>query len=695
MANARVLLFGLILLFQLTSCSKEDTSSVNYPDKDKEAKGSLSFGSLLENFDKDNFKTVLGDLATIPKCSDALPKFIRVAVKDLDDNSWVAGKDGINSFIEIEVNPNGSDTNGDNVLDAWFTKESEDLELDAGTYSIEYFAVLDGNGTDAKIIYLAPRKDDNYGPISFQNYVNKPLPLEVNIMSGEKHYTPVEVLCYDEQLAIAFGYLFFDFTNPNFIYICSFGNICDDIGRHSPAHFRLVIWKFDENGNYNASNLLVDEKNTINSIIDDDEVERFYGDLICIPLPDGPGEDKFFGKIFLIEDDQTQALIREGSFTDTKILENLYQEENFSLYHFRDNCCGKEDNFSLLSDLTQTTSCDEPECQPCDGEVKKLDLEFLGTNSQNVIIKTGETILFDAFVNPNDILEINKDGVLSSLGNEIKIYLDKILYRIISSNCDTAIGLGQLEGDFKIIAGESTNGGELCPVAPVNNPECQSCDGKITDLSFKYNGLDNTQVKIIQNSDNTILFQNTINKGEIINISHSEESTTMGKDISFFLNGSNSNSTILHTSCSQTIGPGFVLGDFEIVSGASLIGGMLCPVDIPPNDCGECKGKVTELTLQYTGDDATIRVVQSKKDGDGETIYNQVVSKNTSFKIIGTYGKPGKKTLGTNIEIFIDGVKSTDIHTSCSIPIQIGSIFGKFEVIAGSSKEGGKFCPIP
>ncbi len=686
MLNSRALFFGILLIFLSSSCSKEDDTNSKLPGNVGESKGILSFGGLLENFEDNNFKTVFEEFAKIPQCSDELPKYVRVAVRDLSDNSWVAGRDGVNSFIEIEVNPNGSDTNGDNVLDAWFTKESEDLELNAGSYSIEYFAVLDGNGDDANIIYLAPRKDDNYGPISFQNYVNKPLPIKVDIMSGEKHYAPVEVLCYDEQLAIAFGYLFFDFTNPNFIYICSFGNICDDLGRHSPAHFRLKVWKFDENGDYNAANLLVDEENTIKSIIDDDEVERFYGDLICIPLPDGPGEDKFYGQIYLIEDDQTQTLIREGSFTDTTILENLYKEEKFSLYHFRDNCCGQEDNFPLLTDLT-TTDCEEPECQICDGELTKLDLKYTGAGSQDVLVKSGETVLFDGAAYTNDVIELNKNGTLSTLGNEIKIYINQVLYRKITTDCSTAVGPGLLVGDFEIVAGESLNGGKLCPIPPGNNPECQSCDGKVTDLSIQFNGPDNSTIKITQESDGSVLFQNNVDNGDIINITHATSSSTMGDDLNIYMDDSFYGK--LHTSCSTPIGPGLELGDFTIVSGASLIGGMLCPVQTPPVDCGPCLGKVTKLTLKYTGDDATIKVIQEK---DGAILFNAMVSKNGNFDIVGTYNKNGKISMWVNLNVYINEVHGTDIHTSCSQTITPGTVFGQFEVIAGSSLGGGPFC---
>ncbi|MFC2005157.1 hypothetical protein ACFLUY_02920 [Chloroflexota bacterium] len=111
--------------------------------------------------------------------------------------------------------------------------------------------------------------------------------------------------------------------------------------------------------------------------------------------------------------------------------------------------------------------------------------------------------------------------------------------------------------------------------------------------------------------------------------------------------------------------------------------------ETPKTVCGECKGKVNALTLQNNGTAGQIEVTQGKKDT--VVVFSDVVPAGGQFYFI---GQDKKGTLGTKISILVDGKENIKIHTSCSKPIGIGSIFGDFEVIDGSSRKGGKFCPI-
>jgi len=106
-------------------------------------------------------------------------------------------------------------------------------------------------------------------------------------------------------------------------------------------------------------------------------------------------------------------------------------------------------------------------------------------------------------------------------------------------------------------------------------------------------------------------------------------------------------------------------------------------------DCGECEGKVTQLTLKYIGDvpDAQIMVTQ-KKEGK---IFDETVQPSQTFDI---FGIDKKGTLGTEIALYVNGELNTKIHTSCSQPIGPGLIKGDFEVIDGYSRNGGRLCPV-
>jgi hypothetical protein len=107
--------------------------------------------------------------------------------------------------------------------------------------------------------------------------------------------------------------------------------------------------------------------------------------------------------------------------------------------------------------------------------------------------------------------------------------------------------------------------------------------------------------------------------------------------------------------------------------------------------CKPCKGKVTQLTLQYRGSEtAYIDVYQSKVKTPN---FEGFVEPGDTFTINGQ----DKGTLGTEISVSVavtdlDTV-TTKIHTSCSQPIGPGMVFGDFLVLEGYSKDGGLLCP--
>ncbi len=62
-----------------------------------------------------------------------------------------------------------------------------------------------------------------------------------------------------------------------------------------------------------------------------------------------------------------------------------------------------------------------------------------------------------------------------------------------------------------------------------------------------------------------------------------------------------------------------------------------------------------------------------------------------SFSFVGH----GGGDLSREITIWVDGVESTRIHTSCSEPVGPGLLSGDFLVEAGASRDGGTLCPLP
>ena len=418
--------------------------------------------------------------------------YVRVALKVKNENGlWEWFKNSNNDKIEIEVNPNGSDLDEDGQLDAWFTQESSDLELEQGEYSLEYFAVASASGNDpADIIYMAPRRPqgelDYTETIQYHNFVKKPLPITVKIRPGVKYYQPVEVLCYEEHYAFAFGYLFFDFEATNLIYLCTYGNECQDDQKHIPAQFEMKVW----NGDSNNGDLLIIAKNERKSF-QDENGSHYYADALCFPLPE---IEQYYAKIWLIEE-ESKTLIREGSFSAPE-LANIYEEEQeHYYYHFREGCCEVEDEYALLTDLTDNEGdCEidpqEPEdCGVCDdenddGKVNALSFRYTGQNEitltvTNKIQGTTETLIDNETINNNDIIEIpaewEQQGHGNIIGNNLEFIIQDQSDEHIHVSCSEVLFLGKKSsldgtnneenGSFEITYIKTSKGGE-CPLPP-------------------------------------------------------------------------------------------------------------------------------------------------------------------------------------------------------------------------------------
>lgn len=473
------ILILLALLFFI-SCSKEEVGGELLETRDV---GKLSFGSVLGDLGNRNqlIKGSLTDSYEIPVCSEESPLYVRVAIKVKDENNnWSWYKNSNENKIQIEVNPNGTDLDNNGIPDAWFTQESADLELEEGEYSIEYFAVAKAEGTNPEdIIYMAPRipegEIDYSETIQYHNFVDKPLPIKVNIRPGVKYYQPIEILCYEEHFAFAFGYLFFDFNTTNLIYLCTYGNVCDDNQKHIPAQFKIKVWK-----DSNEGDLLVAAQNERKSFTDQNG-SHYYADALCFPLPELMEGEAYYAKIWLIEN-ENETLVREGNF-DAEDLSDAYQEEQeHYYYHFREACCEAEDNYSLLEDITENEEeCEEDpqdppqekDCNKCEGKISKLTFQYSGADNTQIRVEQNKTgnntiTIFEEVVNNGAIFtiegEFSQGNQPNSLWTEIYIYEGNNEVIEIHTSCsDPEVVPGYIIGNFEILSGESANGGLLCP----------------------------------------------------------------------------------------------------------------------------------------------------------------------------------------------------------------------------------------
>ncbi|MCP3999372.1 MAG: hypothetical protein GY727_00455, partial [Gammaproteobacteria bacterium] len=162
---------------------------------------------------------------------------------------------------------------------------------------------------------------------------------------------------------------------------------------------------------------------------------------------------------------------------------------------------------------------------------------------------------------------------------------------------------------------------------------CGDCDGKITKLTLQYNGVNPAVVKVKQKKPCQVIYDSGVplTNGDqfYVEIVNGNNGNLQNTEISIYL-GCILN-TKIHTSCSKPIGPGLVSGSFEVITGESRNGGVLCS---PQNgeggkDC--CEGKITNLTLQNGGDAGFITVKQK----NGDVVFADNVDHLGTFPFIG------------------------------------------------------------
>jgi len=107
--------------------------------------------------------------------------------------------------------------------------------------------------------------------------------------------------------------------------------------------------------------------------------------------------------------------------------------------------------------------------------------------------------------------------------------------------------------------------------------ECKECKGGVTWLELRYNGEDTATIEVkSKKKKSAVLFSGTVNPYDTFKIFGAEKGGKLGTEIGIWVDGKLA--TKIHTSCSQPIGPGLIQGDFEVIAGESLKGGLLCPI---------------------------------------------------------------------------------------------------------------------
>ncbi|MBT8142752.1 MAG: DUF11 domain-containing protein, partial [Gammaproteobacteria bacterium] len=153
----------------------------------------------------------------------------------------------------------------------------------------------------------------------------------------------------------------------------------------------------------------------------------------------------------------------------------------------------------------------------------------------------------------------------------------------LNKSCGATPGISMVDNTATVLGEDSST--------PVDTDEstdtltvipCDVCDGGVTDLTFEYQGVAPAMVQIYDKNDNSdaskLLFGGMVNPGDEIVITKLPGEDKFNNDVSIYVDGVFHRK--FHTSCSKPIGPGQILGDFEIISGTSVNNGRMCPLDV-------------------------------------------------------------------------------------------------------------------
>ena len=315
-------------------------------------------------------------------------------------------------------------------------------------------------------------------------------------------------------------------------------------------------------------------------------------------------------------------------------------------------------------------------CDECKGGLVELTLR---NNGPEALIRVeSDGVVFEGVVPTGGEFTVLGDDKKGKLKKNTVVFVNGVEAEEIHTSCSQPIGPGTVFGDFEVVRAVSEDNGPVCPVVPTDPDGCQECKGGVVELTLRNNGPE----ALIRVESEGIVFEGVVPNGGEFTVFGDDKKGKLEKNTVVFVNGVEAEE--IHTSCSQPIGPGTVFGNFEVVSAVSEKNGPVCPVTADPADC-ECEGGLVELTLRNDGAEALIRV-----ESDG-IVFEGVVPTGGEFTVFGD-DKKGK--LKKNTVVFVNGVETEEIHTSCSQPIGPGTVFGNFVVVSAVSEKNGPVCPV-
>ena len=216
-------IFMILMIVFASGCSRHDDSGI-----DTSGIATLTLDAVFNDIAASS-----GEVKRILKssCSDSSPAYVAVVL---------SGTTNIGTLDKPMLIPVGPDPKGKNKSTQFANGDATELELEPGSYSLDYFAVYDGDPAEAEtsLLWVAPTKEGAFG-----SSVERPLPLKINLGAGATKALNVHVLCFDRQFDDR--YTGFAISPVRVIDVCFFADYCSPAGRHHTADYTLNMWLGD------------------------------------------------------------------------------------------------------------------------------------------------------------------------------------------------------------------------------------------------------------------------------------------------------------------------------------------------------------------------------------------------------------------------------------------------------------------
>ena len=215
--------------------------------------------------------------------------------------------------------------------------------------------------------------------------------------------------------------------------------------------------------------------------------------------------------------------------------------------------------------------------------------------------KDGATIIFDGSTNVfiNKKVKLDKNNSFNPTAEHVTVYVDdkfevkegsdvhghvyalKDIHAHGKDNSPismTGTFIGKkIHGNHSVTWNWDTN----CDPAPLPDfpPACDNCKGGVTQMDLTYNGLDSAFVEVTGENGTPVYFSGMVGPGETITVVGDPPGDKLDKNTEIYVDGGLH--AEVHTSGSQPIGPGLVLGDFTMAYAECKDNDdPICPVDL-------------------------------------------------------------------------------------------------------------------